>query len=374
MRMSSMPWQPMQARGEQRASASAPATKMSMQTTQRGEASAPATKYSYATTRLGSVAPPPPGPMNWGLALGWASVVAAAVGIFWGVTQDSPWSATTVRRNNRRRSSRLRANGRKRRRVSRNAPKAESRRRNVAPRMWDTGSDPDVVFRIARVEGGSDAMHAMRQYPGIGVTELLRVLWKSGEYDPETTASTIHTFGSKSLQDAWKRGYDEGARNAHADPVSRAWSKARGPVRKSRIKRNSKRGTKRRVSAVMKAAAGLSVVRDLGITGAPAASKLGQRRYNLLVRRGAGLYRISAGRTPSVIKFKTASPQGAITNTRIASSRSGEAHWLVKVYGEGRPRAVVIRHIGGDGKTRFRVEEYAAQAYERAVGYTRRAG
>jgi hypothetical protein len=125
----------------------------------------------------------------------------------------------------------------------------------------------------------------------------------------------------------------------------------------------------------MKASAGAATVRNLGISGAPAASKLGQKRYNALVRRGPGLYRISAGRSPSVVKFGSSTAvQGAMTNARIAASKSGEAHWLVKVYPPGRPRAVVIRYINRDGQTKFRVEDYAAQAFERVAGYSRRTG
>lgn len=333
MRMSHSPWG-MHSATERAASYSAPsAPTQQMVTQQRASYAAPATSsYHYATTRrLGDAAePPPPRPMNWGLAVGWAAVVAAAVGIFHGVTQEGPWFAFDApRRNGKskkrrgRRSSRLRANT----------------RRKAAPRRG-------LVFDPVKGEVVAGPLPM--------ATAMARAA--------EMTWGAVYDADTRKVHIVYKHGrvYHGG------DPGNTLMKNTRRVV-----SRNAHRGTGSGVSA---AAGGIATIRNLGISGAPAASKLGQKRYDMLVRRGPGLYRISAGRSPSVIKFKTASPQGAITNTRIAASKSGESHWLVKVFPSGRPKAVVIRYITGDGKSKFRIEEYAAQAYERVAGYARRAG
>lgn len=402
---------------------------------------APSTSnYSYATTRrLGdAIEPPPPSPMNWGLMVGWVAVVAAAAGIFYGVTQEGPWFALDAPRRNgkRRRSSRLRANVRRKgrrglRRVSRNGRRRSSRmaanwrwpwsRKSAAKAThppvasdgkrevlrafdtayWDYAVGPTEALKQAAQKAFQHALAA-----GVSERKLLDAAFEA-VYGLEYEGVSGEDFGRRDL---WKlrggkRGTLTGNRRARlranyhgtaAQAAMRMLDAPRtqtGKVRTSRgvlkitsqrgaggrpggirISRNATRGTKRKVSAVMKAAGGIATVRNLGVSGAPAASKLGQKRYDMLVRRGPGLYRISAGRSPSIIKFKTASPQGAITNTRIASSASGESHWLVKVFPSGRPKAVVIRYITGDGKTKFRVEEYAAEAFARVAGYGRRAG
>jgi hypothetical protein len=49
--------------------------------------------------------------------------------------------------------------------------------------------------------------------------------------------------------------------------------------------------------------------------------------------------------------------QGAMTSTRIAASKAKDTHWLVDASG-GYP--VVVRIVGPDGKTIYRVEDFAA--------------
>lgn len=102
----------------------------------------------------------------------------------------------------------------------------------------------------------------------------------------------------------------------------------------------------------------LGLIRRDGAQDPPLA-KLSARVRKHLARQPAGLYRVSAGRSPAITKFGAGvSVQSAMTSTRIASSRSGEGHWLVKVYPKGSPKVVVVRHITGSGATKYRVEEW----------------
>lgn len=91
----------------------------------------------------------------------------------------------------------------------------------------------------------------------------------------------------------------------------------------------------------------------------PPPAKLSARVRKYLARQPAGLFRVSTGRSPAITKFKGGiSMQSAMTSTRIASSRSGEGHWLVKVYPSGSPKVVVVRYIAASGATKYRVEEW----------------
>jgi hypothetical protein len=54
-----------------------------------------------------------------------------------------------------------------------------------------------------------------------------------------------------------------------------------------------------------------------------------------------------------------------MTSTRIAASKSVEPHWLIDTSEPAYP--VVIRAITAQGKTAWRVEEYAKQFAEERV-------
>lgn len=139
-------------------------------------------------------------------------------------------------------------------------------------------------------------------------------------------------------------------------------------LKKRRLSSNP-RGTG--ASAQSKAKSALNEVRR---TSARAGGGLNKSVRARLARMAAGLYRIGGGgQNPTVVKFKTASLQGAMTNTRIAASKSGETHWLVRVYPSGSPRVVVVRKVDPKGKSTYRVEEFVEKARRSSKKKTRRA-
>lgn len=79
-----------------------------------------------------------------------------------------------------------------------------------------------------------------------------------------------------------------------------------------------------------------------------------------LKRVSPGLYRYGYGRKGAALtKFTKAGLRGAMTSTRIAASKSVEPHWLIDTSDPAYP--VVIRAVTAQGKTVWRVEEYAKQ-------------
>jgi hypothetical protein len=73
--------------------------------------------------------------------------------------------------------------------------------------------------------------------------------------------------------------------------------------------------------------------------------------------KGPGIYRYGYGRKgEALIKYKTDDLNGVLTSARIASSKSGETHYVIDNRG-GYP--VVIRIMDTKGRTQYRVEEYA---------------
>jgi len=134
--------------------------------------------------------------------------------------------------------------------------------------------------------------------------------------------------------------------------------------------RRTSRGRPRR-SAAGRVTSALGLIRKDGVQDPPPA-KLSARVRKHLARQPAGLYRVSAGRSPAISKFGGGvSVQSAMTSTRIASSRSREGHYLVKVYPKGSPKIVVLRYIAPSGETKYRVEEWgdALRAVKRDLGF-----
>lgn len=79
--------------------------------------------------------------------------------------------------------------------------------------------------------------------------------------------------------------------------------------------------------------------------------------FSKLKRRKPGLYRLGEGGWKTLLRFNDNVTLGAaIANNRIAADKSNEYHWLIDVHG-GYP--VVIRIANTEGKTTYRVEEYA---------------
>lgn len=84
--------------------------------------------------------------------------------------------------------------------------------------------------------------------------------------------------------------------------------------------------------------------------------------FNKLKRRKPGLYRLGEGGWKTLTRFKDSVTLGAaIANNRIAADKSNEYHWLIDVHG-GYP--VVVRIANTQGKTTYRVEEYAKKLAE----------
>ena len=84
-----------------------------------------------------------------------------------------------------------------------------------------------------------------------------------------------------------------------------------------------------------------------------------------------GIYKYGYGPKKGEViqRFKNASLRGALTSTRIGAKSVGEYHWVVDNFDPSFP--VVIRGIDDQGKTFFRVEEFAKQ-FEREPAMVRR--
>lgn len=102
------------------------APSMSYATAQKSTAARFLSGLGRAFGEESSAAPPPAGKISVPMALGWAAVLAATVGVFWAVTQggQKPLVANR-RRSSRRRSSRRRSS---RRRVRRNVTRSDIER------------------------------------------------------------------------------------------------------------------------------------------------------------------------------------------------------------------------------------------------------
>lgn len=85
-----------------------------------------------------------------------------------------------------------------------------------------------------------------------------------------------------------------------------------------------------------------------------------------------GIYKYGHGpkRGQVITKFTKASLRGALTSTRIGARSAGEHHWVIDNYDPSYP--VVIRIIDGDGKSVFRVEQYAQTLAGEKVAVARR--
>jgi hypothetical protein len=72
-----------------------------------------------------------------------------------------------------------------------------------------------------------------------------------------------------------------------------------------------------------------------------------------------GLYKYGYGpkKGEAIVQFKNASLKGAMTSTRIGASKVGEYHWIVDNFDPKFP--VIVRGIDDQGRSYFRVEEYA---------------
>lgn len=72
-----------------------------------------------------------------------------------------------------------------------------------------------------------------------------------------------------------------------------------------------------------------------------------------------GLYKYGYGpkKGEVITQFKKATLKGALTSTRIGSSKVGEYHWVVDNFDPKFP--VVVRGIDDHGRSYFRIEEYA---------------
>lgn len=327
--------------------------------------------------------PPPPAPTRWGALVGWGAVLLAATGLFYAAsTGMGTGRRVATNRKRRRRSSRLRVNRRRSSRRRRTRRRHRSSRRNpklvgnlkrykalsaAARRRMPSSAFalPGKRFPIKGPPGSSRERDKWQALQAIRYLHMGRVGTKS-EYLAVRNA-IIGRYGMKFWRDydgpSWakvERAKRRRRTTRRRRPTRRRVAANRRRSSRRRVARNARRKTKRRTSAYGRARGALRTIRSMGVSGDPLPSKLGKRRHAMLARRGEGLYRISGGRSPSIIKFsRSTSMRGAMTNVRIASSASGDQHWLVKVYRSGRPRLVVIRHIGGDGKTRYRVEDYA---------------
>jgi hypothetical protein len=251
-----------------------------------------------------------------------------------------------VRRNSRRRSSR--------RRVSRNA--VDVARHDVFDPARERARLREML-KQARYNVGAYQRDVERGGAGVVGWKRELVYWKGQAADIKRKLDSLHGV----------------RRNSHKS--RRAITRRRTTKRRTtgirRLAANA-----RKSSAYAQAQTALSTIRNLGVNGTPSAAKLSKSVQDKLVRRGMGLYRVGgSGRSPKITAFKSStSLQGAMTNTRIATTASGEPHWLVKVYKGGRPKVVVVRYIGKDGKTRFRAEEYARAMFKVAQEYARRLG
>lgn len=76
-----------------------------------------------------------------------------------------------------------------------------------------------------------------------------------------------------------------------------------------------------------------------------------------IARMPQGYYSFGYGKKGESLRpFKTGDLGGAMTSTRIAAQKSREFHWLVDNHGR---YPVVIRIFDENGRTTYRVEEYA---------------
>ena len=100
---------------------------------------------------------------------------------------------------------------------------------------------------------------------------------------------------------------------------------------------------------------GIELVRD--VQPAPQKKFIPFGGFNKLKRRKPGLYRLGEGGWKTLVRLSdNVSLGAAIANNRIAADKSNEYHWLIDVHG-GYP--VVVRIANTEGKTTYRVEEYA---------------
>jgi hypothetical protein len=274
------------------------------------------------------VLPAPPAPPKYGLMIGWAAVILLTGGIFYATVQQE--GGTPVRPNRRRRSSR------RRRRRSRRTSRRRAARR--------TSRNPKIVGPVRAYAAANPRRKQVDKE--IKALAGLKMAGRTADYK-ELVRLLRKKYGAP-----YASGMEVHARQEM--------------MRLKHPRRNPRRTSKRRSSAKSRVGYALATLRREGVS--PQRAGLNARIAASLARRGQGLYRVGKGK---VTKYKSSTTlQGAMTSTRIAASRSGETHWLVKVYKSGRPKTVVVRKINPQGKTVYRVEEVAqrARARRRRVG------
>lgn len=281
--------------------------------------------------------PPALQPMSPWAKAGFVVVVGTIGWIFWKTI-----SGGAARLD---RSYALTRNGRRRRSLRRN--RLSARRRRSMPlkafaipsrRAWPLDSqyrayDAVRALRLGRVKSASDFMRVrstiISRYPDV---------W--GKYGRQLTWERVKAAKSK----RWRTG--------------RRRSRTHRRARSHRMAANRRRGRSYRRNP-LKAKTELAINEAIGIVRSEAPREqltfLSGTAKKALRNASSGLYRWAEGK---LTRFKeTTSLAGALTNMRIAASKSGEPHFLID---NGR-YPVVVRISDGRGRTVYRVEEYARQ-------------